>query len=113
MIVKTGAAFIELHPSIRHALDVTDSVYRGLFGKAAHAVVTSLGDSVHSPASKHYGLDGDVRARAFDLRTTTAGHTQGEIAKLKTNLQDQLGKRFQVIVEKDHIHVEYDPKEFA
>jgi hypothetical protein len=111
LIIKTGVSCIELHPAIRYALDVTDSVYRSMFGK--QPVVTSLSDSVHKDDSKHYGAPGDVRARAFDLRTVKAPLTQAETAKLASNLRNQLGPRFQVIVEKDHIHCEYDPKEYV
>ena len=45
------------------------------------------------------------QGKAFDLRTW---HVIEEVAK---QLRTYLGKDYDVIVEKDHIHVEYDPKQ--
>lgn len=64
--------------------------------------VTSLNDSKHMPKSLHY------KGRAFDLRTRDLkGIATHEMA---LHLKAQLGKDFDVVAEKDHIHVEYDPK---
>jgi hypothetical protein len=62
------------------------------------AVATSGKDGVHGRNSKHYeGL-------ALDLRTW---HVLGKVVEL---LKQTLGEGYDVVLEKDHIHVEYDPK---
>lgn len=64
--------------------------------------VTSLNDSKHMRGSLHY------KGRAFDLRTRDLSGILPEVMKGK--LEAVLGKDFDVVVENDHIHVEYDPK---
>lgn len=89
--------------------DITPETLDGLLKCCAvyiHAeqsfIVTSINDSVHSSGSLHY------KGRAFDLRTRNLkGITPQGMALM---LKGQLGKDFDVVVEKDHIHVEYDPK---
>jgi hypothetical protein len=63
--------------------------------------VTSLNDSVHMKGSKHYNDD------AADFRTRTL--TKPDIEKWADVCRDRLGKGYQVIVESDHLHVEFDP----
>lgn len=67
-------------------------------------VITSGLDGKHSANSLHYkGLALDIRSR----------HIAPQSAKLKVlaELQAALGKDFDVILEADHYHVEYDPEE--
>jgi hypothetical protein len=69
------------------------------FGESC--TITSVTDGKHGPHS-HHG-----KGCAFDLRirslTSTPGPTKVEM------LQEALSNQFQVILEKDHIHVEFDP----
>ncbi len=66
--------------------------------------ITSTGDGKHGPTSKHYiGL-------AFDCRTSVAGISQTEAATLATKIRPRI-PQFDVVVESDHIHVEYDPQD--
>ncbi|MGH8652375.1 MAG: hypothetical protein ACREYE_09465 [Gammaproteobacteria bacterium] len=65
-------------------------------------VLTEGCGGTHSTRSRHYdGL-------ALDLRTNhmKADHR----VELAMNLTTALGPEFQVILETDHLHVEYDPK---
>ena len=65
-------------------------------------VVTAALDGTHSTRSRHYdGL-------ALDLRTNhmKADHK----VELAMNLTTALGPEFDVILETDHLHVEWDPK---
>lgn len=65
-------------------------------------VITSLNDGRHMNGSFHYkGLAADVRI--WNLKT----HTPQEMAAL---LRGHLGKNYDVVVEKDHIHIELDRK---
>lgn len=64
--------------------------------------VTSLLDGVHGPNSLHYvGL-------AMDLRTRHLKDPE-LVNALARRLQDELGRMYQVIVERDHIHLEVSP----
>ncbi len=65
-------------------------------------VVTSLNDSKHSHGSKHYsGLAADLRTRYFEKEI---------VADVALELQERVGKDYDVVVEKTHIHIEYHPK---
>ena len=64
-------------------------------------VITSGIEGKHSRASKHYGGD------AIDIRTRNLEDPSGFADALKRALGDD----FDVILESNHIHVEYDPKE--
>lgn len=65
-------------------------------------VITSVMDGKHKDGSKHYeGL-------AFDVRTR---HIRPEHWNAVVNtIRDEIGDGFDVVLEGDHIHIEYDPK---
>jgi len=63
-------------------------------------VVTSVRDGTHGYASFH------PSGRAFDLRLPVGVNFQRFTADLKKHL----GCKFDVVLESNHIHVEYDPK---
>jgi hypothetical protein len=72
------------------------------------ACITSVLDGKHMKGSKHYeGL-------AFDTRTwaNSKGKQMSldEKHKLATVIRQSLGRAFDVVVERDHLHIEYDPK---
>ena len=78
---------------------VSERVYKDL-GK--ECVITSLMDGKHMDTSKHYVGD------AADLRIWFFNNAEKRIAVKQ--LKKELGVDFDVVLEKDHIHVEYDPK---
>jgi hypothetical protein len=70
--------------------------------------ITSANDSRHSAKSKHY------EGCALDFRTKDAGmmpipkHVMDDIVQ---DIKDALNDiDFDVVLESDHLHVEYDPK---
>lgn len=65
-------------------------------------VITSGTDGTHMVGSKHY------KGEALDIRISNL--TNEEISLVKIGLLTKLGVKYDVILEKDHIHVEYDPK---
>lgn len=81
-------------------------------GFGVRCTVTSMQDGRHSANSLHYR--GGI-CRAFDLRTRdeAPGYRQWS-ADLKHDLatacRNALGRDYDVVVEADHIHIEYDPK---
>lgn len=117
-----------IHPAIHHAMNVVDRVWRKHTG--THARITGLGEEGHSEGSRHYGIEGDIRLRAFDVdaddehlvpgadvpeetRATLARTAQHAIDK---ELRKRLGEFEYDLVWKDlgeitaHLHLEYDPK---
>ena len=65
-------------------------------------VITSCTDGKHMKGSKHYsGYAIDIRTRHLDEL-----EINGLIGWFKYNHD----KKYDIVVEKDHIHVEYDPK---
>jgi hypothetical protein len=70
--------------------------------------VTSLTEGKHSDGSKHY------KGAAVDLRTREDNSAEQwherHKATLAGELLKRLGKDFDVVVHKTHIHVEHDPK---
>jgi hypothetical protein len=100
-----GVRFSQNTPEVARAINVAADVYASV---GAHTLtVTSGNDSRHMKGSKHY-LD-----HAVDLRTghhwkvpwLTPAQAQGVVGKM----QALLGDDFDVVLESDHIHVEFDP----
>jgi len=103
LIIKKGVkGYCEtgcVRPQIWDAISIAEKVFSG-FGY--DCTITSLCDGKHSRNSKHY------EGNALDLRTR---HLKGDDAqKIKDVLANRLGSKYDVILEGNHIHVEFDPK---
>lgn len=98
MKFKPGVV-LALRPEMASALPAID---RAFYAGAGHeATITSGKDGVHMTTSLHYaGLAVDVRTR--DLSAS-------QIEAVRAALARELGSNFDVVVESDHIHIEYDP----
>lgn len=129
MILKDSKTVVlgPVHPAIHHAMNVVDTAWRKITGHQAR--VTGLGEEGHSDKSRHYGIPGDIRLRAFDVDaddTAVCPDTITEIdleklasgyrSKLETEIRTRLAHphEFQVIFEflgtvRAHMHIEYDP----
>ena len=102
IMLKSGVRAVGLTPEILLALMVA----RDAFDKrGAAVVVTSLVDGKHSNGSLHY------RGAAVDLRTHhLPGGNEGQTAQaIAADMRCALGADFDVVVERDHIHVEHQP----
>jgi len=104
--IKQGAVIQGLHIEMHRVLKLVPKVWAE-FGYLPWAAVTSGLDGEHGWDSLHpFG-------RAVDLRTWK--NDAGEQIDLPTKqkmarrLQTLLGTDYDVVVEGDHIHVEYDP----
>ena len=82
------------------ALIVAEGVYED-FGYGM--VVTSITDSKHSAGSLHYA------GCAIDLRTRDI-EDKAMIIKITETIRKRLTKDYDIVLEKDHIHIEYQPK---
>lgn len=97
-MIKSGVQLLNLQPQLAVAYTIAASVY-ARFG--VPCVITSGCDSKHSDRSKHY------TGHAIDLRTRDV--VRGQHRDLRDQLSDALGDEFDVVLEDNHIHVEYDP----
>jgi len=80
-------------------VQVANDVYN-MYGQ--ELVITSVCDGKHSYTSLHYtGCAFDCRIRYF---------TTDEQLNVALDIQNRLGKDFDVIAETDHIHIEYQPR---
>ena len=64
-------------------------------------VITSGTDGTHMKGSKHY------TGEALDMRTRN--FPEGQLKPFMDRLQTRLGEDYQLILEVDHLHIEYDP----
>lgn len=95
MKFKEGVDLVGVQDVIVQTWPAIDKVHKKLTGR--EATVTSVMDGVHQEGSLHYkGLAEDIRI--WDVLET-----------FKKRLEEALGLEFEVILEKDHIHIEYDP----
>ncbi len=99
MILKDGVVISGIRTELLFALNVCDGVY-STYGE--ELVITSLNDGKHSDTSLHYSCSGaDLRTRYF---------TVPETKLVAEDIRSRLGIDFDVVVEKDHIHLEYQPR---
>lgn len=97
--LKPGVRLDGLRPEIIPAIIAAETTY-ALYD--APLVLTSVTDGKHGARSFHYsGL-------AFDARTSEV--TRTEAAQIAESLREALGTCYDVVLEADHLHVEYDPK---
>lgn len=100
MKIKKGASLQGLQYEMRPVLTTADDVWNK-HGK--ELVVTAGTDGTHSAGSLHYyGYAVDFRTYYFSKENKEAVYQE-----LKSILSDKL---YDVVKEKTHIHVEYDPK---
>lgn len=99
LILKKGVDLTGLKPEMLVGLQVVASVFAEI---GADCVVTSALDGKHSRASLHYA------GQALDFRTR---HLGPNVAKgVAQGCKKALGDQFDVVLEKTHIHVEFQPK---
>ena len=101
MKLKSGVDLRGMQAQTALLLAVADQVYSD---HGHDLTVTSICDGKHSENSLHY------RGLAADLRTVAGGIGEARAGVLAAELRKRLGTQFDVVVEKDHIHVEFDPK---
>ncbi len=99
MRLKPGARIRHCNPEILWAGNVAAWVY----DKAGQElVITSGTDGSHSRSSRHYQGD------ALDLRTWYFDPEKR--LWVRDAIAERVGPDFDVVLESNHIHMEYDPK---
>lgn len=99
-IVDNEPEELTISPFIQRAMTIADAI--SIADTKKEIVVTSILDGVHSSKSLHY------KGLAFDMRTHI--YSQSVVKSIMEELEYLLGKNYDVVLEKDHIHIEYDPK---
>jgi len=94
---KDGVPLSGLQPDMLYCIDTCNDVFKQ-FGH--DLIVTSTTDGTHMLNSKHYV------GYAIDLRIW---HLEGLESIIRVELEDALGTNYDVVLESDHIHVEFDP----
>ena len=99
LLLKPGVRVTGLRPEILLGVVIAERVFEEA---GADLVVTACVDGKHAAGSLHYvGQAVDLRTRdvAADVRP-----------KLVARLRECLGEDYDVVLETDHIHVEFQPK---
>lgn len=98
--LKPGVRIHGLRPEVVLALQVLV----GSFGKAGgyDVTVTAGIDGAHSPGSLHYS------GAAVDIRTRDV--PKEKLPSIVADARESLGADFDLVVESDHLHVEFEPK---
>ena len=103
MSLKAGVKIAGVRPEMIAAWPVVSDIYND---HGYDCVVTSVCDSKHGRGSFHYnGLATDFRTTTIDPRYDWA-NVSGDIRRALTDEYD-------VVLEADHIHVEFQPKNLA
>jgi hypothetical protein len=102
MAIKSGRHAARIHGIRAEIAFVMPDVHRTFDEFGAEAVVTSGIEGSHSRASLHYA------GAAIDLRVRDVNGN--DLPRLAAKLKQRLGDDFDVLLESDHIHVEWQPK---
>lgn len=96
--IKRGVNVAGLRAEMVPALLAADRILEAI---GAELIITSALDGEHKAGSRHFlGL-------ALDFRTR---HLTGlERSRFASELQAALGNQYDVVLEKTHVHVEFDP----
>ena len=96
MLVKFGVDISRLNREIRRSLPL---VSRTCNKRKVLSVISSTYEGNHSAGSLHYSND------AYDISSTKVRYRL-----VFAEIKGKLGKNYDVVFERDHIHIEYDPK---
>jgi len=96
MLIKAGVDISRLRPEIRKKLTGLASIIWAM--ESEEIVITSTYEGTHSEGSLHYAN------LAIDIRR------KRERMFAYNEIKQWLGDDYDVVLESDHIHIEYDPK---
>ena len=99
-MIKSGVDLHDLQPQMALAYTIASVVY---MRHGSRCVITSAKDGVHGFNSLHKR---DGICRALDLRTHDI--LPAVVIDVHKELKEALGEQFDVVLEDDHIHIEFD-----
>lgn len=97
--IKPGVDVFGIRPELVLAIVVAERVWNGY---GVGLTITCVRDGKHSETSLHYA------GAAVDLRTH--GMAGDILAEAVRTLKGALGRDYDVIVESDHVHLEFQPR---
>lgn len=97
--IKPGVRIQGISPEMSLGHTIVASIY---LDEGHVCTITSALEGVHSRASIHY------TGNALDYRTRDV--SAGDMAVLTERIRVSLGEDFDVILERNHLHVEFQPK---
>jgi len=97
MKLKQGVKIAGVRPELLMGLMVANSIIAYEFN--ADMIITACTDGTHMAGSKHYV------GQAVDIRIGNLSDPVAVVSRLKFELEEL----FDVVLERDHIHFEYDP----
>lgn len=100
-MIKHGVDLRGLAPQMAIAFSVAQDIFREKAG--VPCAITSGSDGKHGPNSLHY------HGKALDFRTRHLRPDQ--VHPVFTALKQALGEQYDTVLEEDHIHCEFDPKD--
>jgi hypothetical protein len=109
--IKPGVLLENLTPQMVFGHTIVASIFAGTgygvwhLGQRSMCTITSGSDGTHMEGSRH--PDGN----ALDYRTNHL--TDAQKSTITAACKEALGENFDVVLEADHLHVEYDPKAAA
>lgn len=100
MTFKDTVKINGIKPECILGLIICENVYKE-YGQ--DMVITSITDSKHTWGSLHYaGFAFDLRSREFMI---------DDLERIRSKLDNALTYEFDVVLERDHFHVEFQPKD--
>ena len=100
-MIKHGVDLRGLQPQMAIAYTIACIIYWEKAGVSC--VITSGSDGKHGPNSLHY------KGKALDFRTNNLRPEQ--VHPVYMALKEALGPQYDTVLESDHVHCEFDPKE--
>lgn len=100
MKIKKGVALAGMSPTLAIATQIVEPI---LAKYGQELVITSCMDGKHKRSSAHY------TGMAIDLRIWDITDADRCVEEMQYNL----GKNYDVLLENDHIHLEFDPEQGA
>ena len=97
--LKDDVKLCGIRPEMVNFIDALHLYFRRMLKKPL--VITSVTDGLHMLGSKHY------KGLAIDLRIWHL--SDQDIRCLRSWFVDNYDKLFDFVLEKNHIHIEYDP----
>lgn len=102
MRVKDGVTFDGVKGPILYAMHLIEKIMEG----TGEYCITSVTDGKHGPNSLHY------KGLAMDLRTRHLKEV-ANVNLIAKAIRGELGGMYDVVVERDHIHIEVSDKWLA
>ena len=100
--LKSGVRITGIRPELVLGIQIMASVFESM--GLTTLTITSCMEGEHRQESLHY------LGCAVDLRIHEMVEKKTNILLVRDRLRDCLGPDFDVLVEKDHIHVEFQPQ---